>query len=77
VVEFKRKKDSEPIKGYYIKTGRSGGSITVKTHDGNKIVDSLGVQKLELFHKWSVGVLGDLHLVKKESRMPLSKPRSR
>lgn len=46
----------------------SGGSITVATHDGAYMVESLGLKTLQKVQKCQVDVLGNYTLVKKEKR---------
>ncbi len=53
---------------YYIKANINSGSITVESHDRSYSLLSLGVKTLALIEKWSVDVLGNRVLVKKETR---------
>lgn len=46
----------------------SGGSITVATHDGAYMVESLGLKTLQKVQKYQVDALGNYTLVKKEKR---------
>lgn len=53
---------------YYIKSGISGATITVESHDSSKLISSLGVKTLKIIEKWNVDVLGNRTLIKKEKR---------
>jgi CRISPR-associated endonuclease Csn1 len=54
---------------YYKGTNISGGSILVKTHDDSGKIESLGVQSLLRFEKFTVDYLGRISKVRNEIRL--------
>lgn len=63
----------QEILAYYVKTGRSTASITVRAHDSKWEKGSLGVMNLDAFEKYEVNILGNsISEVKKEKRLGFS-----
>jgi CRISPR-associated endonuclease Csn1 len=61
---------------YYIKAGISSASISCRNHDNSYEVKSLGIYSLDLLEKYSVDVLGEIHRVEREPRLPFTQKRS-
>ncbi len=57
-VKLRTAKD-EIIEGYYIKAGRTTGSFTIQSHDGEKEYPSIGVKTLKSLKKYHIGILGE------------------
>ncbi len=61
---------------YYISAGIAVASIACRNHDNSYEVKSLGIKTLEKLEKCSVDVLGEVHRVEKEPRLPFTQKRS-
>ena len=66
------KKEVKEALLYYTGANISGAQITCETHDNCYIVHSLGIKTLNALEKYSVDMLGNIALVKKEKRMPFN-----
>ena len=62
------KKGENQIVAYYKSTDRTNGAISILKHDGSQQIDNIGVQRLEIFEKYEVDILGNYHKVKNEKR---------
>ena len=55
---------------YYISAGIAVAAISCRNHDNTYQIASLGIKTLEKLEKYTVDVLGEVHKVEKETRMP-------
>lgn len=67
LVKIKRKNE-ESIIAYYVSTHSGTGAINLKLHDGEKEIEGIGIQNLEIFEKFEVDLLGNYYKVRKEER---------
>lgn len=63
-----KKKNEESMMLYYVSTHSGTGAINTITHEGEKKIEGIGIQNLEIFEKYEVDLLGNYHKVKKEER---------
>lgn len=63
-----KKKNEKSMMLYYVSTHSGTGAINTITHDGEKKIEGIGIQSLEVFEKYEVDLLGNYHKVKKEER---------
>ena len=61
---------------YYVSADISSGSINCCNHDNSYKKKGMGVKTLEKLEKCSVDVLGEVHTVEKEPRIPFTQKRS-
>lgn len=61
---------------YYISANISVACISCRNHDNSYEVKSLGVKTLEKLEKFTVDVLGEVHPVGREQRLPFTQKRS-
>ena len=57
---------------YYISASISTASISCRNNDNTYQIASLGIKTLEKIEKYTVDVLGEVHKVEKEPRMPFT-----
>ena len=57
---------------YYISASISTASISCRNHDNTYQIASLGIKTLEKIEKYTVDVLGEVHKIEKEPRMPFT-----
>lgn len=57
---------------YYISASISTASISCRNHDNTYQIASLGIKTLEKIEKCTVDVLGEVHKVEREPRMPFT-----
>jgi len=57
---------------YYISAGIAGATISCRNHDNTYEIKSLGIKTLEKLEKYTVDVLGEVHKVEREPRMPFT-----
>lgn len=57
---------------YFISAGISTASISCRNHDNTYQIASLGIKTLEKLEKYTVDILGEIHKVEKEPRMPFT-----
>mgnify|MGYP003290570924 CR=1 FL=1 len=67
LVKFKKKNENEVI-GYYVSTHRRTGAINLISVNGEEKIEGIGVQRLEIFEKYQVDILGNISKVNKEKR---------
>ena len=61
---------------YYTSSDISSGTISCKNHDNTYQVGGLGIKTLEKLDKYTVDVLGEIHRVGREPRLPFTQKRS-
>ena len=57
---------------YFISASISTASISCRNHDNTYQIASLGIKTLEKLEKYTVDILGEIHRVEKEPRMPFT-----
>lgn len=63
-----KKKNEKEFFGYYVSTHRRTGAINLLSVDGKEKIEGIGVQRLEMFEKYQVDILGNISKVNKEKR---------
>ena len=63
-----KKKNEKEILGYYTGTDRASGNISLIKHNGTEKIRGIGIQRLEIFEKYQVDILGNIFKVNKEKR---------
>ena len=61
---------------YYISADISTSAISCRSHDNSYAIRGLGIKTLEKLEKYTVDVLGEVHRVEKEKRLPFTGKRS-
>ena len=61
---------------YYIGADISTASLSGRTHDNTYALRSMGIKTLEKLEKYTVDVLGEVHRIEREPRMPFTQKRS-
>ncbi len=61
---------------YYAAANISTGAISVRTHDNTYQISGLGIKTLGKLEKYTVDVLGEIHKVEQEPRLPFTQKRS-
>ena len=72
-IKEKQEIEVEKVYLYYVKSGISSASITVQTHDGKFVKESLGIKKLNKIQKCEVDILGNIRKIEHpEKRIPFN-----
>ena len=61
---------------YYGSCGISTASLSCRNHDNTYEIKSLGIKTLQKLEKYTVDVLGEIHRVEREPRLPFTQKRS-
>ena len=70
VIDVSKKRYAErEMLGYYTGADVSAGAIGLEKHDNSITARGIGIQSLTVFEKYTVDVLGNISLVRKEPRM--------
>ena len=57
---------------YYTSANIFTSAISVRNHDNTYLISGLGIKTLEKLEKYTVDVLGEIHKIEKEPRMPFT-----